>query len=136
MGSGAGVDGGSAKADAQHPNLAGGLGRCRATGLQPRRLPRVGIPPRSGESVGTVPWAAGFGPFAEAIVVETFADARAAITLLKEEGIGRALFVPLDAVRSRWSGAAARWPLESWRSTARPRNKRIPPANTPWQWCI
>jgi chromosome segregation protein len=47
------------------------------------------------------------GPFAEAIVVETFEDARAAITLLKEEGIGRALFVPLDAVRSRYAGAAA-----------------------------
>ncbi|HEU4394463.1 MAG TPA: chromosome segregation protein SMC [Planctomycetota bacterium] len=40
------------------------------------------------------------GPFAEAIVVETFADAARAITLLKEEGIGRALFLPMDRVRA------------------------------------
>ena len=64
------------------------------------------------------------GPFAEAIVVETFEDARAAITLLKEEGIGRALFLPLDGVRVfetpplpaavplRAAAAAARCPEE------------------------
>ncbi len=49
------------------------------------------------------------GPFAEAIVVETFEDARAAIVLLKEEGIGRALFLPLDSVRARFSSAALPW---------------------------
>jgi chromosome segregation protein len=47
------------------------------------------------------------GAFAEAIVVESFEDAKAAITLLKEEGIGRALFLPASGVRARASGAAA-----------------------------
>ncbi len=40
------------------------------------------------------------GPAAEGIVVETFEDARRAVTLLQEEGIGRALFLPLDSVRA------------------------------------
>jgi chromosome segregation protein len=47
------------------------------------------------------------GPFAESIVVESFDHARAAITLLKEEGIGRALFLPLDALRARAAGLPA-----------------------------